>query len=93
MNGNRYIVTATPEYFALLLLGSSARGPVLVYYWSRHAGPCMRLLPRLVKLAAELGGQCLLALPDVDAHPRFARERGTTSIPCGVVYQHGTAVE
>ena len=57
MNGNRYIVEATAENFTPLVTGNSARGPALVYYWPQYSGPCMRLLPRLVKLADVFAGR------------------------------------
>ena len=86
MESSPYIVEARPENFRPLVLGNSRKGPVLVFYWSPNAGPCVRLLPRLVKLAGEFGGRFLLALLDIDEYTAFAQEQGVISIPTVRVY-------
>lgn len=59
----------------------SERGPVLVNYWSREAGSCLRLCPLLDKLVHEFTGKFLLVNVDVDAQRVLAGEHGVTSVP------------
>ncbi len=86
MTGQNYIFDITPESFNSMVLENSIKGPVLLYYWSENAGPCMKLLPRLVKLADEYGGQFLLMLLDTDRFKNFSNDKGVISIPTVQVY-------
>lgn len=52
-NNPPYIFEANPSNFKTLVLENSEKGPVMVYYWSPRAGPCMKLMPRLIRLADE----------------------------------------
>ena len=54
MSEARYIIDATPENFAELVIGNSMRGPVMVNFWSAKAGPCIKLWPLLEKLESLL---------------------------------------
>jgi len=45
-----YIHAGTSDNFSALVLENSAKGPVLVNFWSRKAGPCLRLHPILDQL-------------------------------------------
>jgi putative thioredoxin len=56
MTNSPYIVVTTPTRFNSLVLENSERGPVMFYYWSPRAGPCMKLMPRLIRLADEYTG-------------------------------------
>ncbi len=87
-----YIFDITPDLFNKMVIENSSRGPVLVYFWSENAGPCMKLLPRLVKLADEFNGQFLLTLLDTDRFRSFARERDVVSIPTVQIYVGETVV-
>lgn len=89
----RFIFDLTPERFAPLVLENSARGPVLVYYWSPRAAPCSMLTPRLVQLSEEYGGRFLLFFLNTDEHGAFARERSVNSIPTVQFYRKGVVVE
>lgn len=88
-----YIFDATADNFPRLVLENSARGPVLVNYWSPRAGPCMMLMPRLVRLATEFGGRFLLVMLNTDEHGRLAREHGVMSLPTIKFFRHGRAVD
>lgn len=46
----------------------------MVLYWPPRAGPYMKLMPRLIRLADEYCGKFLLVLLDTDAYGRLARE-------------------
>ncbi len=76
-----------------MVIENSFKGLVLVYFWSQNVGPCMRLLPVLVKLADEFSGRFLLNLLDTDRHKRYARDMGVVSIPTVQFYLGGKVVE
>ncbi len=84
---------ATPENFARLVLENSAKGPVLVNYWSPAAGPCRVLMPRLVRLASEYAGRFLLVTINTDEHVRLVREHGVNSVPTVKCFRHGKVVD
>lgn len=65
-----YVFGATTDNFHKLVLENSDKGLVLVNYWSPKAGPCMMLMPRLVRLATEFGGRFLLVMLNTDDHGR-----------------------
>jgi putative thioredoxin len=85
-----YIQEANPENFKTLVLENSDRGPVMVFYWSPRAGPCMKLMPRLIRLADEYCGKFMLVLLDTDEYGRLAKdEYGVTSVPTVKFFRHG----
>lgn len=65
----------------------------MVYYWSPRAGPCMKLMPRLIRLADEYCGKFLLVLLDTDEYGRLAKEEyGVTSVPTVKFFRQGKVV-
>lgn len=90
---SRFVFEATRENFAQLVLGNSDKGPVLTYFWSPQAGPCMMLMPRLLKLADEYGGKFLLVLVNVDVLKQLAREQAVNSIPTVKFFRNGKVVQ
>ena len=88
-----YVFDATAENFPRLVLENSRRGLVLVHFWTPKAGPCMLLMPRLVKLATEYGGKFLLVMLNTDELGRIAREFGVTSVPTVKFFRHGQVVQ
>lgn len=89
MNLLPYVFDATRENFDQMVLGNSARGLVLVNFWSPKAGPCLVLMPRLVKLAAEYGGRFLLVMANTEELGRRVRDLGVTSVPTVKFYLRG----
>lgn len=87
-----FVFDATAENFGQLVLGNSERGLVLVHFWSPKAGPCMVLMPRLVRLAGEYGGRFLLVMANTDELGRIAREWGVTSVPTVKFFRRGAVV-
>jgi len=87
-----HVFQASAENFSTLVLQNSDRGPVLVYYWAPSAGPCMVLMPRLMKLAEEYGGKFLLVLLNTEDLGRMARDHGVTSIPTVKIFRQGKVV-
>ena len=87
-----YVFDATHENFDSLILGNSMRGLVLANFWSPKAGPCMVLMPRLVKLAAEYGGRFLLVMVNTEELGQQARALGITSVPTVKFFLRGEPV-
>ncbi len=88
-----YVFDATAENFQRLVLENSAKGPVLVNYWSPRAGPCLMLMPRLVRLAGEFGGRFLLVMLNTDELGPLARSHGVVSLPTVKAFRHGKVVD
>ncbi len=93
MPRSSHIYDITPEDFNTMVLENSFKGLVLVYFWSQNVGPCMKLLPDLIRLADEFSGRFLLNLLDTDQHKRAARDMGVVSIPTVRFYMRGKVVE
>lgn len=93
MGNSPYVYDATAENFRTLVLENSDKGPVLVNYWSPRAGPCLMLMPRLVRLATEFGGRFLLVMLNTDDLGRLAREHGVTNIPTVKIFRRGQAID
>ena len=81
MPNSAYVFDTNADNFPRLVLENSAKGPVLVNYWSPKAGPCMMLMPRLVRLAGEFGGRFLLVMLNTDELGQLARSHGVVSLP------------
>jgi len=88
-----YVFDASAENFRTLVLENSDKGPVLVNYWSPRAGPCLMLMPRLVRLATEFSGRFLLVMLNTDELGQLARDHGVASIPTVKVFRRGHAVD
>lgn len=93
MANSPYVFVASADNFPRLVLENSAKGPVLVNYWSPRAGPCMMLMPRLVRLAGEFGGRFLLVMLNTDELGPLARSHGVASLPTVKVFRHGKVVD
>ncbi|HNQ04113.1 MAG TPA: tetratricopeptide repeat protein [Thiobacillaceae bacterium] len=87
-----WVFDASPDNFESLVQGNSMKGLVLVHFWTPKAGPCMLLMPRLVRLAAAYGGRFLLVMADTDVLSRQARSLGVTSVPTVKFFLHGQVV-
>ena len=76
-----YIIEATSNNFKPLVLENSKQGPVLVNFWSRSAGPCLRQYPILDQLVQHYDGRLLLINVDAEKEVAVTNEYGITSIP------------
>lgn len=92
MNLSRYTYDANQENFPKLVLSNSEKGPVMVHFWTPKAGPCMLLMPRLVKLTTEYSGKFLLVMVNTDELGHIARQYGVTSVPTVKFFRHGQVV-
>jgi len=88
-----YIHSATAENFTSLVLDNSNLGPVLVNFWSRKAGPCLRLYPILDKMVHHYAGRVLLVNIDTEGDLVTPREYGITSVPTLKLFRNGQVVE
>jgi len=88
MANSPHVFDANAENFARLVLENSAKGPVLVNYWSPKAGPC--LMPCL---AGEFGGRFLLVMLNSDELGPLARSHGVVCLPTIKVYRHCKVVD
>lgn len=92
MSLSPYVFDATRENFDQLVLGNSMRGLVLAHFWNPKAGPCLVLMPRLVRLAGAYGGRFLLVMVNTDELGRRVRDLGVTSVPTVRFYLRGEVV-
>lgn len=88
-----YIHVATSDNFSSLVLENSNKGPVLVNFWSRKAGPCLRLYPVLDQLTHHYAGRVLLINVDTENEFVFTREYGIASVPTLKLFRNGQVVE
>jgi putative thioredoxin len=88
-----FIRAATANNFKALVLDNSSRGPVLVNFWSKKAGPCLRQYPILDKLIHHYGGRVLLVNIDTESEIVITKEYGITSVPTLKLFQDGRVVE
>ena len=90
---SRYIHAANSENFQALVLDNSDKGPVLVNFWSRKAGPSLRQYPILDKLIHHYGGRLLLVNVDTEEEFIYTKEYAVTSVPMLKLFRHGQVVE
>lgn len=88
-----YILAATSADFQQLVIENSKQGPVLVNFWSRKAGPCLRQYPVLDQVIHHYDGRVLLVNIDTDAQPVISREYGVTSVPTLKIFRHGQILQ
>lgn len=92
-SANDFIFDASASNFDALVLKNSARGPVLVHFWSPKAGPSFRLYPVLEKLVESYRGSFLLVNLNVDENRGIAHDYSITSVPTIKLFAEGKVVE
>jgi putative thioredoxin len=86
------VLDVTDENFTAEVVERSMRVPVVLDLWATWCEPCKQLSPILEKLAAEAGGQWVLAKVDVDANPQIGQALRVQSIPTVLAIFQGQAV-
>jgi len=88
-----YIHTANFENFQALVLDNSKKGPVLVNFWSKKSGPCLRQYPILDKLIHQFDGRMLLVNVDTEKEYKISKEYSITSVPTLKLFRDGNIIE
>ncbi len=92
-NGAGVVIDVTEQTFNTEVVERSRTTPVIMDLWADWCGPCKQLSPILEKLAAEAGGQWILAKVDVDANPQLSAALQVQSIPMVVAVIGGQLVD
>ncbi len=88
-----YIHAANADNFQALVLDNSSKGPVLVNFWSKKAGPCLRQYPILDKLIHQFDGRMLLINVDTEIEYKVSKQYSVTSVPTLKLFKEGQVIE
>jgi len=86
---SNFIFDGNAENFSSLVIDNSNSGPVLVNFWSRKAGPCLRQYPILDKLVFDYQGRLLLVNIDTEEQITISKNYGIASVPTLKLFRFG----
>ncbi len=89
----QYAYDVDSSNFQGIVIEGSRQVPVVVDFWAEWCGPCKMLKPVLEKLAAEYGGQFILAKVDSDKNQELAARYGVRGIPNVKAFVGGEIVD
>ena len=87
------VVDVTAETFQTQVMDNSMQKLVLLDFWASWCQPCKQLVPILVKLANEYGGELLLAKVDIDQNKELAEHFQVRSVPTVKFIRNGQIVD
>lgn len=88
-----FIHAAISENFKALVLDNSGLGLVLVNFWSKKAGPCLRQYPILDKIIHDYAGRLLLINVDTKTEFIYTKEYGIASVPTLKLFRNREVIE
>lgn len=88
-----YILAANSDNFQQLVLDNSKKGPVLVNFWSKKAGACLRQYPILDQIIHHYDGRALLVNVDTETEVVISKDYGIISVPTLKLFRDGHVVE
>ena len=88
-----YIHAASATNFNTLVLDNSHKGPVLVNFWAKSAGPCLRQYPLLDEIVHHYDGRVLLINIDTEIEAVITKQYGITSVPTLKLFRNESVAE